>query len=99
MQAPTLCMAGVRVLLESAAKAFFLTFNIDEVDCSLPSLLDRIMNLRDCHPKNPDYQKYIESQGLTYKDRFDVVASKYALVLAKDVKENIRAHGSVENFV
>lgn len=92
MQAPTLCMAGVRVLLESAAKAFFLTFNIDEVDCSLPSLLDRIMNLRDCHPKNPDYQKYIESQGLTYKDRFDVVASKYALVLAKDVKENIRAH-------
>lgn len=92
VQAPTLCMAAIRILIESSAKAFFKHLVDEEVTDSFPSLVNRVMNIRDCHPKNPDYIKYISVQDPKFIAEFQRISVEYQVSLSKDVKTNINAH-------
>lgn len=92
VQAPTLCMAAIRILIESSAKEFFEHLVDEEVTDSFPSLVNRVMNIRDCHPKSPDYIKYISVQDLKFIAEFQRVSTEYQVSLSKDVKTNINAH-------
>jgi len=92
VQAPTLCMAAIRILIESSAKEFFEHLVDEEVIDSFPSLVNRVMNIRDCHPKNPDYIKYISVQEPKFIAEFQRISAEYQVSLSKDVKTNINAH-------
>lgn len=92
VQAPTLCMAAIRILIESSAKAFFKHLVDEEVTDSFLSLVNRVMNIRDCHPKNPDYIKYISAQDPKFIAEFQRISVGYKVSLSKDVKTNINAH-------
>ena len=92
VQAPTLCMAAIRILIESSAKAFFKHLIDEEVTDSFPSLVNRVMNIRDCHTKNSDYIKYISMQDPKFIAEFQRISTGYQISLSKDVKTNINAH-------
>lgn len=92
VQAPTLCMAAIRILIESSAKEFFEYLVDEEVTDSFPSLVNRILNIRDCHPKNPDYIKYISAQSSKFIVEYQRISAEYQLLLSKDVKTNINVH-------
>lgn len=92
VQAPTLCMAAIRILIESSAKEFFEHLVDEEVIDSFPSLVNRILNIRDCHPKSPDYIKYISTQSPRFIEEYQRISTEYQLLLSKDVKTNINAH-------
>lgn len=92
VQAPTLCMAAIRILIESSVKEFFKHLVDEEVTDSFPSLVNRVMNIRDCHPKNPDYIKYISIQEQKFIAEFKRVSDEYQVSLSHDVKTNINAH-------
>lgn len=89
VQAPTLCMAAIRILLESSAKAFFKALYDEEVTDSFQSVVNRVINLRDCHEKNPDYIKYISTKGPDFIAGFKEISDTYVLLLSKDVKTSI----------
>lgn len=92
IQAPTLCMAAIRILIESSAKAFFQFLINEEAIDSFPSLVNRVINIRDCHPKSPDYIKYINNQNPQFIAEFRRVSNEYQTALSRDVKGNINAH-------
>lgn len=92
VQAPTLCMAAIRILVESSSKAFFKALYNEEVNDSFASVVNRVINLRDCNAKSPDYVKYISSQDPTFIAEFTRISDSYKVVLSKDVKININTH-------
>lgn len=85
-------MAAIRILIESSAKEFFEHLVDEEVIDSFPSLVNRILNIRDCHPKSPDYIKYISTQSPRFIEEYQRISTEYQLLLSKDVKTNINAH-------
>ena len=89
VQAPTLCMAAIRILLESSAKAFFKALYDEEVTDSFQSVVNRVINLRDCHEKSPDYKKYISSKSPEFIVEFKRISDDYATLLSKDAKTSI----------
>ncbi len=102
VQAPTLCMAAIRILIESSAREFFEHLVDEEATDKFPSLVNRVMNIRDCYPKNPDYIKYISVQDPKYITEFHRISAEYQISLSKDVKTNINVHLkeiALNNFV
>lgn len=89
VQAPTLCMAAIRILLESSAKAFFKSLNDEEVTDSFQGVVNRVINLRDCCAKSPDYTKCISSKSPDFIAEFKRISDDYATLLSKDAKTNI----------
>lgn len=98
IQAPTLCMAAIRILIESSGKAFFQFIMEEETEEKLPSLINRILNLRDCNHRNPDYSKIVEKREQGFINEFQRISSEYQLELSKDVKKNINSHLSDLNL-
>lgn len=92
VQAPTLCMAAIRILIESSMKEFFRSLIDEEIDDSFHSLVNRVINIRDCHPKNQDYIKYIDVQDPSFVAEFQRICVEHQSYLSKDVKTNINAH-------
>lgn len=92
VQAPTLCMAAIRILVESSSKAFFKALYNEEVTDSFVAVVNRVINLRDCNAKSPDYIKYISSKDPTFIAEFTRISDSYKVVLSKDVKTNINTH-------
>ena len=92
VQAPTLCMAAIRILIESSAKAFFEYLSGEKEVDSFPSLVNRVINIRDCNPKNLDYIKYISHQDPKFVAEFRHVSTEYQTDLSKDGKKNINTH-------
>lgn len=92
MQAPTLCMAAIRILIESSCKSFFQTLVNEEMSVSFSSLVNKVMNLRDCNLQAPDYKKYISVQNPDFISEFHRISKEYQLSLSRDVKSNINAH-------
>lgn len=92
VQSPTLCMAAIRILLESSSKAFFEALGAEGIDIGVESMVNRVMNLRDCNAKNSDYTKYVLSKGSSFIIDFQKIADKYKALLDKDGKRNIKTH-------
>ena len=92
VQAPTLCMAAIRILIESSSKAFFKSMVDEEIHESFQGLVNKVINLRNCSPKSPDYEKYICVKGEDFTSKFLNISDRYAIALSKDVKTNINAH-------
>lgn len=92
VQAPTLCMAAIRILVESSSKAFFKALYNEAVTDSFSGVVNRVIKLRDCNSKSPDYIKYISSKDSTFIAEFTRISDSYKAVLSKDVKTNINTH-------
>lgn len=92
VEAPTLCMAAIRILIEASCKAYFQHLKNEENDFSFPSLVSRTMNLQSCVETTPDYKTYISGHNQKFIDAFKNVASQYNTALARDVKTNINNH-------
>lgn len=92
VEAPTLCMAAIRILIEASCKAYFQHLKNEENDFSFPSLVSRTMNLQSCVETTPDYKTYISGHNQTFIDAFKNVSSQYNTALARDVKTNINNH-------
>lgn len=92
VESPTLCMAAIRILIESSCKAFFQFLKDEENHFSFPSLVNRIMNLQSSNDNNPDYQTYIKIQNKSFIDDFIKISNSYNITLAKDVRSNINNH-------
>lgn len=94
VEAPTLCMAAIRILVEASCKAYFQHLKNEENDFSFPSLVSRTMNLQSCVETTPDYQTYISGHEQAFIDHFKNISSRYNVTLARDVKTNINYHVS-----
>lgn len=92
VQAPTLCMAAIRILVESSTKSFFQYLSNSETEGDFPSIVNKVLNIRDCNSKNPDYIQYIMSKDSNFKTEFDRISNEYNATLSKDVKKNINNH-------
>lgn len=92
VEAPTLCMAAIRILVEASGKSFFQALKNEENNFSLPSLVSRIMNLQSCNEKAPDYKEYIDKQEKEFIDAFKDVSKQYNTILSKDVKTHINSN-------
>lgn len=92
VQAPTLCMAAIRILLESSAKAFFESMGSDATNDSVESIINRIINMRDCEAKNNDYDCCVVKKGSSFVATFQKISSDYSTTLNKDAKKNINTH-------
>ncbi len=92
VQAPTLCMAAIRILLESSAKAFFKALYNEDITDSFQSVVNRVINLRDCNEKSPDYTKYISTKEPSFIARFKEISDSYSALLSRDVKANINTN-------
>jgi hypothetical protein len=92
VQAPTLCMAAIRILIESSGKAFFQSMIKEESLDNFPSLVNRVINLRNCDLRSQDYIKYILPQDAAYITSFKEISVNYITKLSKDIKTNINAH-------
>lgn len=96
VETPTLCMAAIRILVESSCKSFFQHLKEEENKFSFPSLVGRILNLQSCTETAPDYKEYILPHNQKFINDFKEISSKYNTVLSKDIKKNINAH--IENI-
>lgn len=94
IEAPTLCMAAIRILIEASCKAFFQHLKNEENDFSFPSLISRTMNLQSCVETAPDYQNYVAVHEQAFIDSFKNVSAQYNTALSKDVRANINNHVS-----
>lgn len=92
IEAPTLCMAAIRILVEASCKAYFQHLKNEENDFSFPSLVSRTMNLQSCVETTPDYKNYILGHEQKFIDAFKNVSAQYNIALARDVKTNINNH-------
>lgn len=92
VQAPTLCMAAIRILVESSSKAFFKALYNEEVTDSFASVINRVINLRDCNTNNRDYKKYLSAKDPEFITGFQKISDKYRAILSRDVKTNINTH-------
>lgn len=92
IEAPTLCMAAIRILVEASCKAYFQYLKNEENDFSFPSLVSRTMNLQSCVETTPDYKNYILGHEQKFIDAFKNVSAQYNIALARDVKTNINNH-------
>lgn len=92
IEAPTLCMAAIRILIEASCKAYFQHLKNEENDFSFPSLVSRTMNLQSCVETAPDYLKYIAVHEQAFIDSFKNVSAQYNTALSKDIKANINNH-------
>lgn len=92
VEAPTLCMAAIRILVEASCKAYFQHLKNVENNFSFPSLVSRTMNLQSCVETTPDYQTYILGNEQIFIDAFKNVSLQYNIALARDVKTNINNH-------
>jgi ATP-binding region ATPase domain protein len=98
--APTLCMAGVRILVESSSKAFFVDLGQEEIKDGFESVVDRVINIQDCHDNNNDYKTYISGREKEFVDRFGQISKKHNLT--RDVKKRIKScikHTDLDMFV
>ena len=91
-EAPTLCMAAVRILVESSCKTFFQYMKDEENNFSFPSLVSRTLILQSCVETAPDYQKYVATQSPEFISAFKTISNQYKITLSKDVKANINNH-------
>lgn len=92
IEAPTLCMAAIRILVEASCKAYFQHLKNEENDFSFPSLVSRTMNLQSCVDTAPDYKNYVAVHEQAFIDSFKNVSAQYNTTLSKDVKANINNH-------
>lgn len=92
IEAPTLCMAAIRILIEASCKAYFQHLRNEENDFSFPSLVSRTMNLQSCVDTAPDYKNYVAVHEQAFIDSFKNVSAQYNTILSKDVKANINNH-------
>lgn len=92
VETPTLCMAAIRILVESSCKSFFQYLKNEENNFSFPSLVNRILSLQSCTETAPDYKEYILSHDQIFINDFKEISSRYNTVLSKDIKKNIKAH-------
>ncbi len=92
VEAPTLCMAAIRILVEASCKAFFQYLKKEENDSSFQSLVNRIMNLQSCVETTPDYLNYVASHEQSFIESFKNVSAQYTIELSKDVRTNIKNH-------
>lgn len=92
LESPTLCMAAIRILIESSCKTFFQLLKVEENHFSFPSLVSRTMNLQSCNKDTPDYKTYIEGKDKKFIEQFVKISSQYNVKLSKDVKTNINNH-------
>lgn len=91
VQSPTLCMAAIRILIESSAKAYFKSLSNEEIAWSFSSVVNRVINLRECDENSPDYIKYVAGQSSDFITKFKRISAEYASLLSKDVKANINS--------
>lgn len=92
VEAPTLCMAAIRILVEASCRAFFQHLKNEENNFSFPSLVSRTMSLQSCVKEAPDYKTYVEPHQQLFVDKFNEVSQKYNTALSKDVRTNINNH-------
>ena len=88
--APTLCMAGVRILVELSSKAFFEALGQEGDKGSFESVVNRVIKIQDCNTGNPDYGTYISQREESFVLRFNEISQKHGSKLTKDVKKNIQ---------
>ncbi len=82
-------MAAIRILVESSTKAFFKSLYDEEVTDSFHSVVDRVINIRNCDSRSPDYIKYIGSKDPTFISQFHTISDQHKPTLSKDAKKNI----------
>lgn len=92
VEAPTLCMAAIRILMEASCRAYFQHLKNEKNDFTFPSLINRTMNLQSCVEATPDYQNYVAIHEQTFIDSFKNISAQYNTILSKDVKTNINNH-------
>lgn len=92
LNAPTLCMAAIRILLESACRAFFEELSGTEIDWSFEGIIDKVLNMRNCSEMDKDYQKYIAIQKPEFIQKFKDISQKYNTALSRDGRKNIKNH-------
>lgn len=85
-------MAAIRILVESSSKAFFKALYNEEVTDSFASVINRVINLRDCNTNNRDYKKYLSAKDPEFITGFQKISDKYRAILSRDVKTNINTH-------
>lgn len=91
-EAPTLCMAAVRILVEASCRTFFQYLKDEENNFSFSSLVNRVLNLQSCIETTPDYQCYVAVHSSEFVDEFKRISERYKTTLSKDVKSNINNH-------
>lgn len=92
VQAPTLCMAAIRILIESSSKEFFRLVTGESLDCSVQGLVNKVINIRDCNQGNPDYTKCVSTNSPKYVAEFQRISAEHQITLDRDVKTNINTH-------
>lgn len=92
VDAPTLCMAAIRILIEASCKAYFQHLKNEENNFSFPSLVNKTMNLQSCVETAPDYKNYVTVHEQAFIESFRNVSTQYNTTLSKDVKKNINNH-------
>ncbi|MBO4999195.1 MAG: ATP-binding protein [Lachnospira sp.] len=92
VEAPTLCMAAIRILVEASCKSFFQYLKNEEIDISFEGLVNKVINLQKCSDKENDYKNYVLSHDSDFVDSFKMISSNYNVALARDVKTNINHH-------
>lgn len=92
VQSPTLCMAAIRILIESSSKEFFNRVIGEYLDCGVQSIVNRVINIRDCNQSNPDYTKCTSGKSSVYLSEFQRISTEHQSLLTRDVKNNINIH-------
>lgn len=93
VQVPTLCMAAIRILIESSTKSFFQSLTRQEAqDISFQSFIDKVFNIRQCNEKNNDYISYVMSKDDNFISEFKRISNEYNVILSKDGRKNIESH-------
>ena len=96
VETPTLCMAAIRILVESSCKSFFQYLKNEENNFGFQSLVNKILNLQSCNETTPDYEEYILPHDQKFINDFKEISSSYNTALSKDIKDNIKVH--IENI-
>ena len=88
-EAPTLCMAAVRILVDCSTRAFIASILNEEAGDNLQGTVNRVMNICECNSNNKDYCSLSKNREFAFINGFNSISSKYKLLLSRDVRKNI----------
>ncbi len=88
-EAPTLCMAAVRILVDCSTRAFILSVLNEDAGNNLQGNVDRVIKICECNKNNSDYTNCIERKGSQFVNGFNSISSKHKLSLSREVRKCI----------
>lgn len=92
VNAPTLCMAAIRILVEASCKSFFQFLKNEENDASFEANVNKVINLQKCDERDNDYKEYVLQHNPNFISEFKNISERYNVALSRDVKNNINSH-------